>query len=540
MPSPDSRHAILTTHLARQRIAPDTSHGLATPIQHESLRRLRILALTYAFTFFMASFVPAVLLAEARAMMLSEWQYLLPDAIAIGVAIAMAWLTRSRRLSPAAIMNVGLVFLVVSNYGIAIAEFINPFRLDNNGWFGLSWVAVWTPLFTVAVPTRPRKALLATSASMSAVPAMVGFMVMTGRTTFQPDWMEFFFLIVFPYLLVVVLAFIGQSVVYALGRQASQAHELGSYQLVERIGQGGMGEVWRAKHRLLARPAAIKVIKGSIAGGDAATDAVQRFEREAQVTSQLRSPHTVELWDFGVTDDGGFYYVMELLDGVDLDKLVTGYGPVPAERAIFLLRQICHSLGEAHASGLVHRDIKPGNIFACRYGSDFDFVKVLDFGIVKASRVEMMETGALETHANVVRGTPAFIAPEQAIGAAIDGRADIYAVGCVAYWLITGQLVFSADTPMGVLLHHAQTTPVRPSSRSELRIPAALDDLVLSCLAKNPADRPQTANELSTRLGEVACETAWTEERARAWWTANRPADVSPRTSSDSAPYLQR
>ena len=520
MPDPT---AIVTTHLARPRIASDTSRGLATPIQHDSLRRLRILALSYALMFFMASFVPVLLLPKARAMTLEEWEYSLPDAIAICVAIAMAWFTRSRRVSPAAIMNVGLVFLVASNYGIAIAEFINPFRLDNNGWFGLSWVAVWTPLFTVAVPTRPRKALLATIASMSAVPAVVGFMVMTGRTTFQPNRIEFFFLIVFPYLLVVVFTFIGQSVVYALGRQATQAHELGSYHLVERIGQGGMGEVWRAKHRLLARPAAIKVIKGSVAAGDAATDAVQRFEREAQVTSQLRSPHTVELWDFGITDDGGFYYVMELLDGVDLDKLITRFGPVPAERAVFLLRQICHSLGEAHATGLVHRDIKPGNIFACRYGSDFDFVKVLDFGIVKAARVDTMETGALVTRADIVRGTPAFIAPEQAIGGSIDGRADIYAVGCVAYWLMTGQLVFTADTPVGVLLHHAQTTPLRPSSRSELRIPPALDDLVLACLAKNPADRPQTASELSRRLGEVVCDTSWTEERAREWWTANQP-----------------
>lgn len=224
MASHHSGDSILTTHLARQRVAPDATRGLSTPIQIESLRRLRILALSYAFTFFMASFVPALLLAEARVMILDEWLFWLPDAIAIALGIAMAWLTRSHRLSPSAIMNVGLGFLVVSNYGIAIAEFINPFRLDNNGWMGLSWVAVWTLLFTVAVPTRPRKALLATIASMTAVPAVVGFMVTTGRTTFQPSPGQFFLLIVFPYLLVVVLSFIGQSVVYALGRQATQAH----------------------------------------------------------------------------------------------------------------------------------------------------------------------------------------------------------------------------------------------------------------------------------------------------------------------------
>jgi serine/threonine-protein kinase len=522
VPSHHSGDTILTTHLARQPSGFDSTPGLSTQIQHESLRRLRILALVYGLTFFMASFVPDLLLPDLRARLPQEWANSVPDAIAIAMALVMAWLTRSRRLSPTAIMNAGLVFLVVGNYFIAIAEYIDPERLDNGGWMGLSWVAVWTLLFTVAVPTQPRKAMLATLASVSAPPAVIGFMMVTERTVLQASAGEFFVGIVFPYVIVTMLAYIGQSVVYALGRQATQAQELGSYHLVERIGQGGMGEVWRAEHRLLVRPAAIKVIKGSLAG-EAAVEAMQRFEREAQVTAQLRSPHTVELWDFGTTDDGGFYYVMELLDGIDLDKLVTGFGPVPPERTIFLLHQICHSLTEAHAHGLVHRDIKPGNIFACRYGSDHDFVKVLDFGIVKATHVDKMETGSLETRANVVRGTPAFIAPEQALGGSVDGRADIYAVGCVAYWLLTGQLVFKADTPMGVLMHHAQTPPPRPSSRSELLIPAALDDLVIACLAKDPGQRPQTAGELSRRLGEIACEV-WTEERARAWWAAHRPA----------------
>jgi len=251
-------------------------------------------------------------------------------------------------------------------------------------------------------------------------------------------------------------------------------------------------------------------------------EAVRRFEREAQVIAQLRSPHTVELFDFGRAEDGAFYYVMELLDGLDADSLVRRFGPIPPERAVYLLCQICHSLSEAQSCGLVHRDIKPANIFLCRYGEEFDFVKVLDFGIVGATP-DAAEPSPVHTRENTVRGTPAFIAPEQAIGAAVDGRADIYATGCVAYWLLTGQLVFTADTPIRMLLQHAHTKPVPPSVRTELPIPSALEDLVLSCLAKDPADRPQSARELSLRLAELEGGKAWTQDRAREWWGAYQP-----------------
>ncbi len=281
-----------------------------------------------------------------------------------------------------------------------------------------------------------------------------------------------------------------------------------------------MGEVWRAQHRLLARPAAIKLIRGAGAGNVGASDeAVRRFEQEAQVTARLSSPHTVQLFDFGVSGDGRFYYVMELLNGLDLETLVRRHGPLPAERVTYLLRQVCHSLAEAASYGLVHRDIKPANLFVCRYGGDCDFVKVLDFGIAKEAD-HLMETGAIGlTREHGLRGTPAYIAPEQALGGSgIDGRADIYAVGCVAYFLLTGQLVFTGDTPMAVVVHHAHTLPIPPSERSELPIPPALDRLVLSCLAKNPAERPQSARDLSQRLAAIDGGSPWTDERAREWW----------------------
>ncbi len=249
---------------------------------------------------------------------------------------------------------------------------------------------------------------------------------------------------------------------------------------------------------------------------------MRRFEREAQVTSQLRSPHTVELWDFGVAGDGRFYYVMELLEGLDLDALVKRHGPVSAERAIFLLRQVCHSLAEAEGHGLVHRDIKPANILVCRYGGEHDFVKVLDFGIVKVTHATAQE--AIATQTNVLRGTPAFIAPEQVLSANdIDGRADIYSLGCVAYWLLTGDLVFRGDTPIAVMMHHAHTAPVPVSQRSELAIPPELDQLILSCLEKDPARRPQSARELSRRLAGIAVTEPWSEERAESWWSRHEP-----------------
>jgi hypothetical protein len=511
----------------RRASTPGQGTGSLSPdLLGQSVRRLRILALLYAFTFFMAGFVPTLLSAEDRARFFQDPANWVPGVVSIALALLMWAFTLSTRVPLPVVMNAGLGFEVVSSYGIAIAEYLEPTRLNINGWIGLSWVAVWTLLFTVVIPTRPRKALLVTLASVSSVPVVIGFMVVTRRTTFNPEPMSFFFWIVFPYLLSTIMAYVGARVVYTLGRAVTEARELGSYRLVERLGQGGMGEVWRAKHRLLVRPAAIKLIRASASANAADSDeAVRRFEHEAQVTAGLSSPHTVQLFDFGVADDGSFYYVMELLDGLDLETLVRRHGPVPAERAIYLLRQVCHSLAEAESCGLVHRDIKPANLFVCRYGGEYDFVKVLDFGIAKGAH-HVLETGALGfTRGNVLQGTPAYIAPEQALGgSAVDSRADIYAVGCVAYFLLTGQLVFTADTPMALVVHHAHTPPTPPSERSELPIPPALDRLVMACLAKTPTERPQSAKELSQRLAEVGGLSPWTDERAREWWKVHQPA----------------
>jgi eukaryotic-like serine/threonine-protein kinase len=508
---------------------------LSAQLLSQSASRLRVLCLLYAFTFFMAGFFPNLLGAERRVF----WENTaiwVPGLISIAVALTVAWFARSPRVPLSTVMNVGLIFEIVSCYGIALAEYLEPTRLNLSGWIGLSWVAAWAPLFTVVIPTRPIKAALVTLASVTSVPVVIGFMVATGRTTFRPSADTFFFQSVLPYLLVAIMAYVGARVVYTLGKEVTEARELGSYRLVERLGQGGMGEVWRAKHRLLARPAAVKLIRASGPYGARRPDeVVRRFEHEAQVTAGLSSPHTVQLYDFGVGDDGSFYYVMELLDGLDFEKLVKKYGPVPAERAVYLLRQVCHSLAEAESHGLVHRDIKPANLFVCRYGGEYDFVKVLDFGIAKAAP-DMMETGHVGfTHDNILQGTPAYIAPEQALqGPQVDHRADIYATGCVAYFLVTGKPVFTGATPMAVVVQHANTSPPTPSDNSELPIPPALDQVILQCLAKSPDDRPQSARELSRKLANVGGLAPWTDERAREWWEMHAPADMNRATASSS------
>lgn len=297
---------------------------------------------------------------------------------------------------------------------------------------------------------------------------------------------------------------------------------VGSYSLIEQLGSGGMGEVWLARHQLLARPAAVKIVRESTVGVAEDWQAMrQRFAQEAQATAELQSPNTVQLFDFGMTDTGSFYYVMERLRGMDLQRMVERYGPLPPERVVFLLKQACRSLSEAHGLGLVHRDIKPANLFVCRLGQEYDFLKVLDFGVV--SRQGRQSTAPI-TVAGLVLGTPAFLAPELGAGQGqFDARADIYGLGCVAFWLLAGRPPFEAGDTRTLLEHHWSSTPPRPSMIASESIPADMDALVLDCLQKDPVLRPDSADVLWERLDKVPVASPWDQRRARAWWELHEP-----------------
>jgi serine/threonine-protein kinase len=287
----------------------------------------------------------------------------------------------------------------------------------------------------------------------------------------------------------------------------------------ELLGKGGMGEVYLATHRMLARPAAIKLIRPETLSGKAGPErelAVKRFHREAEAAANLRSPHTVELYDFGVTEDATLYFVMELLEGMDLDTLVRQYGPLPANRVSSILRQVCESLEEAHARGLVHRDIKPANLHIGTLGLRHDFVKVLDFGLVKSVQTRDSDA-SLATEMGMTPGTPDYMAPETTMGENVDARADLYALGCVGYYLLTGKQVFEAANVFHMIARHLNDRPIPPSERAGIAIPPELERVILACLAKQPDDRPQSAAELGRSLAAIELPP-WGEAEAAAWW----------------------
>ncbi len=297
-----------------------------------------------------------------------------------------------------------------------------------------------------------------------------------------------------------------------------KARQLGSYVIEREIGRGGMGMVYLAQHALLCRPSAVKVLQAIPGEGDAS---LLRFEREVHLSAKLTHPNTITVYDFGRTESNTFYYAMEYLEGLNLEDLVERFGPMPPERTTFILLQVCGSLAEAHASNIVHRDIKPSNIFLTYRGGIYDFAKVLDFGLAK--RI-IPEGDQKITGTGIVMGTPQFIAPESVAGLeTIDGRADIYSLGAVAFWLLTGSPLFEAETPVDLMVQHVTADPARVSTASEFSIQPALDEIVMKCLAKDPRDRFQSATELAAALRCITFDDPWTLEKAREWWRLHLP-----------------
>jgi hypothetical protein len=304
--------------------------------------------------------------------------------------------------------------------------------------------------------------------------------------------------------------------------RAREARQFNQYRLRDEIGAGGMGAVYLAEHRLLKRPCALKLIRPERAGD---VRSLERFEHEVRATARLSDPHIVEVYDHGRTEDGTFFYVMEYLHGLSLDELVGRHGPLPPGRVIYLLRQVCEALAEAHAAGLVHRDVTPSNIFAARRGLRYDFVKVLDFGLA-AARAAKNEAGPSRGGAGL--GTPQYMAPEQITGdRAIDGRCDLYILGGVAYTLLTGRPPFAAETAADVKKAHIHDAVV-PPSRHRPDVPPDLEEVVLRCLAKDPEARFQGAEELETGLSACTSAGDWDARKAAAWWKEFEPSRAAP------------
>jgi serine/threonine-protein kinase len=309
-----------------------------------------------------------------------------------------------------------------------------------------------------------------------------------------------------------VLATYASHVLNGLRKEVHKAKRYGQYQLVTKLGSGGMGDVFLAEHVLMKRPCALKLIRSEAAADPAA---LARFEREVKATASLTHPNTIEIFDYGHTDDGTFYYVMEYLPGLSLDELLAKYGPLPPGRVIYLLRQACSALAEAHAAGLIHRDLKPGNLYISERGGLCDFVKVLDFGLVK----QVQEPSAARLTADhVVSGTPWYMAPEQALGdRGLDARADLYALGAIAYHMLSGQPPFSDENPVAVMIAHAhQEVPSLSRYRSD--IPDDLQQVITRCLKKSPADRYADASDLEQALAACLAFDEWDKRKAAVWW----------------------
>jgi eukaryotic-like serine/threonine-protein kinase len=498
---PSETPADLQTAPGRERRLPDD-------LLRQATKRLQILTLIAAGLWFLGpafGHLAAHVVSPANA---SADQFRVIDAIAtfaIATSIALFFYLRITRRSPAFVLDLGLVYLVLTAIDLAVMLHwgsVPKGALDTLPM--ITWIGPVIIMTAAILPAEPWKMAVAGFLAASMDPIGMSLARAAGVYHFEGNVSAL--LMHYPNYLMAGVAVVVSGVVTRLGQQVTKARELGSYRLGQLLGRGGMGEVYLAHQRMPARPAAIKLIRSeTLAGEDVRKGqlATARFRREAEAAARLKSPHTVELYDFGVTDEGRLYLVMELLEGITLDQLVRAEGPLPSARVIHILRQVCESLEEAHDAGLVHRDIKPANIHLGTVGRQHDFVKVLDFGLVKSIAGPSGED-SLASIAGLAIGTPAYMAPEMVHGeGGVDGRADLYSLGCVAYYLLTGRLVFEGDSPIQTALQHVQQPPVPPSERTSNPIPPALERLVMACLAKRPADRPQSASELGAELMEV-------------------------------------
>jgi hypothetical protein len=427
-------------------------------------------------------------------------------SIAAFVALRrQGWLTSTR-------LRLGVAYLIAISYLISLTDHADHFWQGGHALHGIPVVTMMILIFPVIVPMRPLKALWI-GLAMAATGPIALFTLVSALEYETPHTGAL--LDSFPFLAALLAAALAR-IVHQLGLKLREARKLGQYTLEQKLGEGGMGVVYTAHHALMRRPTAIKLVPLEKAG----QDSLARFEREVQLTSKLTHPHTITIYDYGRTPEGVFYYAMELLDGATLGEVVEASGALPAGRVIRVLHQIAGALSEAHGVGLIHRDIKPANIMLADQGGIPDEAKILDFGLVK--ELEDSSTASL-TKADSVTGTPQYLAPEAVTAPdSVDARSDIYSLGAVGYFLLTGEHVFTGATIVEVCAAHLHEPPVPPSERLGRAVPADLEQLVLDCLAKDPQDRPQSAASLRKTLGGLEAYGSWSEEDARAWWNNYR------------------
>lgn len=448
------------------------------------------------------------------------------------LASLLLWrLCWSKTGSDASVFHWGLAYHVAGAWVVTLIGTAPRLGQPTVGAYG--YADAWIVLVAIMLPVRPWKIAVSSALCSVALPFCVWANEALWHLGAPPR--ELVILNTLSTVIISGIVVVLSSMSYDLRAQLIEAKRMGAYQLLRRIGQGGMGEVWVATHSMLARTAAVKIVNAEhlTSGTKGAGAPLMRFEREARATAALRSPHTVTIFDFGATGDGQLYYAMEYLEGLDLRALIKRFGPMPAGRAIFLLLQACDSLREAHRQGIVHRDIKPSNLFLCRLGENYDFLKVLDFGL--ARDLSLTSASVHLTQEGSATGTPAFMAPEIALGTAgATPASDIYSLGCVAYWLLAGVDVFEGAAPMQIMFAHAKDTPLPPSARTERPIPKDLERIVLWCLKKEPEDRPQSAGQLMQALAALESAAEWRNEDAERWWKLHLP-DVAS-SDTDFAP----
>jgi len=495
----------------------------------ELLRRRLLIVVGVCTVFFgiLPLFSLPMLLSRSatwQSQLLMVSQYLMTFVILVaGIAVRRCRTAGALRIAEAVILWVVTAHEVL----------INAYMIGSYGWMALPEGQVGHPYVTAAgtrldpvsirwfalivaygalIPnTLQRCAIMVGSVTVTALGALVVQGVVQGVA---PAALAAILLYPAVWLVMAaVIAVFGSYRLNVLERQVAEARKLGQYRLQRLISAGGMGEVYLAEHVLLKQPCAVKVIKPEQAGDPTA---LRRFEREVQATARLRHWNIVQIFDYGTADDGTFYYAMEYLPGPSLETLVRSRGPLPPARALFLLRQVCAALREAHGAGLIHRDIKPGNVIACRLGANADVVKLLDFGLARPMTPGLPDDRL--TQEGLVTGTPTYMSPEQATGQPrLDERSDIYSVGAVAYFLVTGRPPFTRPLAVQLILAHVQDEVPRPSQFNP-ELPADLESVILRCMEKDPADRFTTATDLDSALATCACAGAWTPADATAWW----------------------